>query len=97
VRQAPPAQGVNRVGRSAAGVARQRPIDRCRRKASLLVMRLVDRAVALDLEALAVKPHDLLGLLVFEPAYDRRDVDRLAGKVLQHGPPPKQEFFERRL
>ena len=81
----------------ASGVAYERSIEGRRRKAAFLIVRLVDRAVALHLEALTIKSNDLLGLFVFQPAYDRRYIDGLARKLLQHSPAPKQEFFERRF
>ncbi|MGZ8994566.1 MAG: hypothetical protein ACXW16_11175, partial [Burkholderiaceae bacterium] len=52
---------------------------------------------AVHFEALTIESNDLLRLFIFKAAYDGRNVDGLAGKVLQHGPATKQEFFERRF
>ena len=102
VRQASSVQRIIRVGGlfSTSRVSTDRVSyessvkGRCR-NAALLIVRLVDRAVALHLEALTIESDDLLGLLVLQPAYHRRNIDGLAGKVLQHCPAPKQEFLER--
>lgn len=78
-------------------VANQRPVQSRCRDVALLVMRLIDGAVVVHFEALTIESNDLFRLLVFQTAYDGRNVDGLAGKVLQHGPATKQEFFERRF